>query len=98
MARDPEMRSAMNLRFTEEIVIRARKSGLVVGHFDRKAEPARVKREEGASLSWGVSQVLQKAKKIPDLIFDRGDMGKEPMIRVFGRDPGEVLSKVLLLV
>jgi hydroxymethylpyrimidine/phosphomethylpyrimidine kinase len=98
MARDPEMRSAMNLRFTEEIVIRARKSGLVVGHFDRKAEPARVKREEGASLSWGVSQVLQKAKKIPDLLFDRGDVGKEPMVRIFGHNPGEVVVKVLLLL
>ena len=53
MAHDPEMRSAMNLRFTEEIMIRARKTGLVVGHFDRKGEPARVKRKEGASLSWG---------------------------------------------
>jgi hydroxymethylpyrimidine kinase/phosphomethylpyrimidine kinase len=98
MAHDPEMRSAMNLRFTEEIVIRARKSGLVVGHFDRKAEPARVKREEGASLSWGVSQVLQKAKKIPDLLFDRGGVGKEPMVRVLGRDPVEVVSKVLSLL
>ena len=98
MAHDPEMRSAMNLRFTEEIIIRARKTRLAVGHFDRKAEPAGVKRKEGASLSWGVDQVLQKAKKIPDLIFDRGDVEKEPMVRVFGRDPGEVVSKVLLLL
>lgn len=98
MGHDPEMRSAMNLRFTEEMIIRARKTGLGVRHFDRKAEPAGVKSKEGASLSWGVSQVLQKAKKIPDLIFDRGDVGKEPMVRVFGHDPGEIVSKVLLLL
>jgi hydroxymethylpyrimidine/phosphomethylpyrimidine kinase len=98
MAYDPEMRSAMNLRFTEEMIIRARKAGLGVRHFERKAEPARVKRKEGASLPWGVSQVLQKAKKIPDLLFDRGEVGKEPMVRVFGHDPGEVVSKVLLLL
>ena len=98
MTHDPEMRSAMNLRFTEETLTRARKAGLAVGHFDRKEEPAGVKKKEGSSLSWGVHRVLQKSKKIPDIIFDGGDMAKEPMIRVFGHDPGEVASKVLLLL
>jgi hydroxymethylpyrimidine kinase / phosphomethylpyrimidine kinase / thiamine-phosphate diphosphorylase len=98
MAQDPEMRSAMNLRFTEEILTRVRKAGLAVGHFDRKREPAGVKKKEGSTLSWGVHQVLQGSKKIPDIIFDRGGVGKEPMVRVLGRDPGEVVSKVLSLL
>lgn len=98
MAHDPGMRAAMNLRFTEELLIRARKARLFMGHFDRKAEPAGVKRKEGSSLSWGVHQVLQKSKKIPDIIFDRGDVGKEPMVRVLGRDPEEVVRKVLRLL
>ena len=98
MAHDPEMRSAMNLRFMEEILARARKVGLAASHFDRKEERAGVKRREGASFCWRVHRVLQKAKKIPDIIFDRGDVGKEPMVRVFGRDPGEVVSKILLLL
>ena len=98
MAHDPEMRSAMNLRFTEEILTRARKAGLAVGHFDRKEEPAGVKKKEGSPLSWGVHQVLQRSKKMPDIIFDRGGVGKEPMVRVLGRDPVEVVSKVLSLL
>jgi len=97
MASDAEMRSAMNLRFSENILLRARRAGLMVSHFNRKAEPARVKRLEGSSLSWGVNRVLQRTKKIPDIIFDRGDVGKEPMIRVLGHDPVEVVAKVLLL-
>jgi len=95
---DPEMRSAMNVRFGEDLLARARKAGLSMGHFNRGGEPAGAKHREGASLSWGVEQVLRKAKKIPDLIFDRGDVGKEPMIRVLGRDPEEVVKKVLRLV
>ena len=94
---DPEMRSAMNVRFGEDLLARARKAGLSMGHFSRGEEPAWVKRREGSSLSWGVEQVLRKAKKIPDLIFDRGDVGKEPMIRVLGRNPEEVVKKVLRL-
>jgi hydroxymethylpyrimidine/phosphomethylpyrimidine kinase len=31
---------------------------------------------------------------VPDVIFDRGGVGKEPMIRVLGRDPEEVLGKI----
>jgi hydroxymethylpyrimidine/phosphomethylpyrimidine kinase len=97
MAYDPEMRSAMNLRFTEEILRRAKKAGLTVGHFHRSKEPARVKQQDGSSLSWGVRRVLQKSKKIPDLIFDRGDVGKEPLVRVLGHDPEEVVAKILRL-
>jgi hydroxymethylpyrimidine/phosphomethylpyrimidine kinase len=35
--------------------------------------------------------------RVPDLIFDRGDVGKEPMIRVLGKNPDEVADKILLL-
>jgi len=41
--------------------------------------------------------VLSKEARIPDIIFDRGDVGKEPMIRVLGRNPEEVVGRVLQL-
>jgi hydroxymethylpyrimidine/phosphomethylpyrimidine kinase len=69
-----------------------------VASFDRQKEPPGVKRKEGASLRWGIDIALKDAKKIPDIIYDRGDVGKEPMIRILGRDPGEVVSKVLMLI
>ena len=94
---DPESRSSMNVRFGADLLARARKAGLSVGHFSRGDEPAWVKRREGSSLSWGVEQVLSKSRRVPDLIYDRGDVGKEPMIRVLGRDPEEVAGKVLRL-
>jgi hydroxymethylpyrimidine/phosphomethylpyrimidine kinase len=34
---------------------------------------------------------------MPDVIYDRGDMGKEAMIRVLGKTPEEVVAKVLQL-
>lgn len=97
MAHDPEMRSAMNVRFDEEILRRARRAGLAVKHFNRRDEPPAVKRKEGSSLSWGVQEVLRRNRETPDIIFDRGDVGKEPMIRVLGRNPAEVAKKVLRL-
>ena len=41
--------------------------------------------------------MLNPGEPPPDLIYDRGDWGKEPMIRVLGRDPEEVVNKVLKL-
>jgi len=97
MAHDPEMRSAMNIKYDEGILTRARKAGLSVKHFNRRDEPPAVKRKEGSSLSWGVQAVLQRNRETPDIIFDRGDVGKEPMIRVLGRNPEDVTKKVLRL-
>lgn len=97
LAHDPEMRSAMNIKYGQEVLARARRAGLVVKHFNRQDEPPEVKRREGSSLSWGVQRVLARNAPIPDIIFDRGDVGKEPMIRVLGRNPEEVVDKILRL-
>ena len=45
----------------------------------------------------GTDEVLSKRTGIPDMIFDRGDVGKEPVIRVLGKTPAEVVEKVLRL-
>jgi hydroxymethylpyrimidine/phosphomethylpyrimidine kinase len=98
MTHDPEMRSAMNIKYGQDLLAQARRMGLRMKHFNRQDEPLPVKRKEGASLSWGVQRVLERTSRIPDIIFDRGDVGKEPMIRVLGRDPEEVVRKVLCLL
>ncbi|MBW2170947.1 MAG: bifunctional hydroxymethylpyrimidine kinase/phosphomethylpyrimidine kinase, partial [Deltaproteobacteria bacterium] len=98
MRHDPGFRSAMNIRFSERLVEKCETFGWKVGSFDRGKEPEEIRQQEGSSLEWGTEQVLSKESTIPDVIFDRGDMGKEPMIRVFGRDPDEVVDKVLRLL
>ena len=42
-----------------------------------------------------MGEVLRKMKQVPDFVYDEGDVGKEPMIRVLGRNPNEVVSKIL---
>jgi hydroxymethylpyrimidine kinase/phosphomethylpyrimidine kinase len=87
--------SAMNIRYSRETVAQLGRKGFLVGHFDRRLEPKRVKEQEGSSLEWGVGDVLRKMKRVPDFIYDEGDIGKEPMIRVLGRNPMEVVQKIL---
>jgi hydroxymethylpyrimidine/phosphomethylpyrimidine kinase len=95
---DPEYCSAMNIRYSKENVALLKEKGSLVGHFNRRSEPKGVKQKEGSSLEWGVGEVLRKMKRVPDFIYDEGDVGKEPMIRVLGRNPMEVVSKVLKAV
>jgi hydroxymethylpyrimidine kinase/phosphomethylpyrimidine kinase len=92
---DPDYCSAMNIRYSRQTVNQLRKKGFSVGHFDRRMEPRGVKEREGSSLEWGVGEVLRRSKRIPDFIYDEGDVGKEPMIRVLGRNPMEVVNKIL---
>jgi hydroxymethylpyrimidine/phosphomethylpyrimidine kinase len=95
---DPEYCSAMNIRYSKENVERIKEKGFLIGHFDRRLEPKKVKEKEGSSLEWGVEEVLKKMKQVPDFIYDEGDVGKEPMIRILGRDPYEVVQKILKAV
>ena len=95
MKSDPEYCSAMNIRYSRETVAQLRRKGFLVGRFNRRLEPKRVKAAEGSSLEWGVEKVLRKMKRVPDFIFDEGDVGKEPMVRVLGRNPMEVVQKIL---
>jgi hydroxymethylpyrimidine/phosphomethylpyrimidine kinase len=92
---EPGYCSAMNIRYSKENVAQLKKKGFLIGHFDRRLEPKRVREKEGSSLEWGVGEVLKKTKGIPDFIYDEGDVGKEPMIRVLGRNPMEVVQKLL---
>lgn len=97
MRHDPAFRSAMNIRFSQQLVERCRMLGWKVSSFDRKDEPNMVKEAEGSSLEWGTERVLSTQNEVPDMIFDRGEVGKEPMIRLLGRNPEEVVDKVLAL-
>ena len=91
----PEHRSVMNIRYDPSFLSNAEGIGFDIRSFDRKDEPESVKNQEGSTLEWGTMKVLSHMEIIPDIIYDTGDVGKEPMIRVIGRTPMEVVTKAL---
>lgn len=95
---DSGVRSAINIRYDEELIKRARNVKLSVSNFDRGREPKEIKEIEGRSLLWGVEYAIKSAGEVPDIIYDRGDIGKEPMIRILGKNPMDVVNKVRLLL
>ena len=88
----PEIRSGLNIKYEPKIISKAKKSKLTVLRYDRSKEPKRSKQKENSSISWGITNSLNS--KSPDVIYHKGDIGKEPMILIFGKNPNEVIRKV----
>lgn len=97
MEYDPERRSAMSIAYSDTLVRRIRSLGYTVAEFDRSRTPLDLQQEEGSTLAWGVQDVMEELGKVPDAIFDRGAVGKVPMIRIFGMDPGSIVNLIARL-
>lgn len=88
MQYDNLMRAAMNIRYSEDALAVCKDLGFCIASFSREDEP------EGVStMEWGVSDAIRREGKVPDVIFDKGSVGKEAMIRLIGRDALEVAQK-----
>ena len=92
MSVNPDFRSAINIRLDERIVDVC-KSLFSVSSYDRTKEPKKIKRKEGSTVAWGIHVALSK-NPLADVIYHTGDIGKEPMISLFGRNPTEVVNKI----
>jgi len=88
------MRACVNIRYDESYIEKAQKRGLKIIFFDRRKEPGRIKSSEGRSLDFLMEGVLKRVKHPPDFIYDRGDVGKERIIRCFARDPMELIEEM----
>jgi len=87
---DPRIRSAANIRFSAAVLQELENLFFEVCSFDRAREPPGVQ-----TMDWGVASCCKEG--VPDIIYDRGAVGKEPMIRVLAEDPAQVAQNILKL-
>jgi len=90
---DRKTRCAMNLKYSDENIEKCKKAGFKIGTFNRIQEPHEVK----STMEWGTAQAIQKLGSLPDIIYDTGGKGKEPMIRILGKNPKDVVNKARIL-
>ena len=96
---NPNIRSAINIKYDDKIIEIAKRLGFKVSMYDRRLEPPEIKAVEGMTIKWGIEEAIKKCKgEVPDIIYHLGDWGKEPMILIFGRDPIDVVNKLLRIV
>ena len=89
----PGIHSAINLKYKKSTISKIKKSNLSASSYDRVSEPNDVK-IKGSSVAWGINNAIKNLKSPPDIIFHRGDFGKEPMIIIFGSSPKTILKKL----
>ena len=98
MGFDKEKRCAMNIRYDEKILDICKEMGLTISSYDRREEPEELRGKEGESLPWGIEQAVKRAGKVTDIIYDTGGWGKEPVIKIIGKNPKEVVDVVIKIV
>ena len=94
----PVIRSGINIKYDKEFIKKAISKKLSVSHYERFSEPAKTRTKEGNTIPWGIKNAIKNSSKPIDLIFHKGDLGKEPMIMIFGTNPSVVLGKLAKIV
>jgi predicted fused transcriptional regulator/phosphomethylpyrimidine kinase len=89
MKYSPELRSAINVRLF----------GVPEGAyvFDRSKEPEESRKAERGTMQTIVEIAYNELRKVPEVIIDSGDFGKEPGIYVLGTNPVNVVKRVIEL-
>ncbi len=97
MEYDPERRACMTIAYSDTTVKRIKSLGYSVAEFDRNRTPPDLQQEEGSTLAWGVQDVMEELGRVPDAIFDRGAVGKVPLIRLFANEPSSIVNLIAKL-
>jgi len=87
---DPEKRAAMNIKFSDKILKACEKLDLSIGIFDREKQP-----KDKKTMEWGTLEAIKECGRVPDIIYDKGAVGKEAMIRILGKDAKNVVGIAL---
>lgn len=90
MTINPTIRSGFNIKYDKKI-IGLLQSFLKVSEYERQLESFEFKEKEGYTIPWGIKEALRREPNA-NVIYHKGDIGKEPMIIVFGENPTEILA------
>lgn len=93
---NPLIRAGFNIKYDKKI-IELLHSFMKVSEYDRRLEPQKLKEKEGYTIQWGIKKAILKDKEVRG-IYHKGDIGKEPMIILFGHNPAEIVEYLRKLI
>jgi len=92
---DNSINFVMNLKYDPNwITFIKENTNLVLKEIIREDQPEKIKEKEFSTMQWLIKESINKIGKIPDIIWDKGSLGKEPMMRLFGKNSKEMISKL----
>jgi hydroxymethylpyrimidine/phosphomethylpyrimidine kinase len=94
---DGRLRFAVNCRFDDDVATALSVLDGPVAEFDRDEEPAAVKATEGSTMAWGARQAFTASDDPPVAVVDRGEVGKEAIVKLLAEDAGTLIDRTLAL-
>jgi len=92
---DNSINFVINLKYIPELIKSInKKSELELQEAFREEQPDKVKVKEYSTMQWLIKESIKKKGKIPDIIWDKGAIGKEPMMRLFGKNSHDIIRKL----
>ncbi len=92
---DSSINFVINLKYIPELIESIKKNTqLDLQEITRKDQPEEVKKKEYSTMQWLINESVKKKGKIPDIIWDKGAIGKEPMMRLFGKNSNDIIKKL----
>ncbi len=64
----------------------------------REEQPEKIKKQEFSTMQWLIKESIANKGKIPDIIWDKGAMGKEPIIRLFSKNSKDMIEKLKKII
>ena len=64
----------------------------------REDQPEKIKKQEFSTMQWLIKESIASKGKIPDIIWDKGAMGKEPIIRLFSKNSKDMIEKLKKII
>ena len=95
---DPNISAVINIKYTPELIEKLTKTELLIAEIDRTHQSKETSQTEDSSMNWIIKKIYEQHQKIPDVIWDIGEIGKEPMIRLFAKNADELLHKIKIIL
>jgi hydroxymethylpyrimidine/phosphomethylpyrimidine kinase len=95
---DKSVDFVMNLKYKEPwISLLLERSNLQLEEIKREQQPTEVKSKEESTMQWIIQKIMNQREMFPDIIWDKGAIGKEPIIRLFGKNSKEMIQKLKVI-
>lgn len=89
----------INLKYSPEFINKIQKyTDLELKEIRRENQPETIKYKEFSTMPWLIKESVDKNGQIPDIIWDKGSIGKEPMMRLFGENAADIIEKIKKII
>ena len=96
---DPSINFVMNLKFNPKLIQAIQKNtDLDLKEILREEQPEEIKQKEFSTMQWLIKECVDTMGHVPDIIWDKGAMGKEPMIRLFAESSRKMIEKLKKII